>query len=423
MPPSTPEIIDLANGILKDTEKLLQYFQSNGYPLPTFTVGSASRTPETEEYAAIQESLLASLKDLQYLIEGPKQTISTFLRLHHDLGAFQVAFEFDFFRLIPSEGDINLAQLAQKAGLDEDIVCRLLRMLTTNRIFAENKPGHFSHTPLSILFNQDEEIRCIGEYVMDEFFPASAKFSSCLRRFPKAHDNLKCPFSICHGTSLWNFYGQHPDRGARFAKALAGWTKLDRKVDMIGGFPWDKLHGKVLDVGGGSGHVSIALAHEFPDLEFIVQDKSQNVLAQGRKMMAQEEQKKIEGRVTFMQHDFFQPQTVHDVSAVLLRQVTHNWTDEQVVTIFKGIVPSLENSKSGTPLLINDTVLPEPGELSIYAERPLRNLDLVMFTCLGSKQRTRAQFETLLKEADERYNVCNVYKNGTMGIVEVHIGV
>lgn len=166
MPPSTPQIINLANSILKDTEKLLHYFQSNGYPLPTFTVGSASRAPETEEYAAVQESLLASLKDLQYLIEGPKQTISTFLRLHHDLGAFQVAFEFDFFRLIPSEGDIDVAQLAQKAGLDEDIVCRMLRMLTTNRIFAENKPGHFSHTPLSILFHQDEEIRCIGEYVL-----------------------------------------------------------------------------------------------------------------------------------------------------------------------------------------------------------------------------------------------------------------
>ncbi|XDG06973.1 hypothetical protein ABKA04_006588 [Annulohypoxylon sp. FPYF3050] len=147
------------------------------------------------------------------------------------------------------------------------------------------------------------------------------------------------------------------------------------------------------------------------------------MLAEGQKMMAQEEQKKIEGRVTFMQHDFFQPQPVHDISAVLLRQVTHNWPDEQIVTIFKGIIPSLENSKPGTPFLINDTVLPEPGELSIYAERPLRNMDLLMFTCLGSKQRTRAQFDTLLKEADERYNVRNVYRNGTMGIVEVYLGV
>jgi hypothetical protein len=35
---------------------------------------------------------------------------------------------------------------------------------------------------------------------------------------------------------------------------------VDRQVDIKGEYPWEQLRGTVLDVGGGSGHVSMALA-------------------------------------------------------------------------------------------------------------------------------------------------------------------
>ncbi|XXG99454.1 hypothetical protein Hte_005793 [Hypoxylon texense] len=377
---SSPDILGLANNVLEDTKNLVQHLLSTGHPLPTFARGSTD-LPDTNEYNSIQESLLSNLQDLQYLVEGPKRSMTTFLRLHQDLGALQIAFEFDFFRLIPCDGAIDVADLSQKAGLDEDTACRMLRMLATHRVFAESTPRHFTHTPSSLLFHQDEEIRCTGEYI--------STWNITLELLRRA--------SRSRGKSIGKSILQAASLGAIF---MVQFLILEEEAVT---YLW------------------LWLESEFQGLEFIVQDKSPNMLAEGKKMVAQEEQAAVRDRIVFMQHDFFHPQPVRDISAVLLRQVTHNWTDEQVVTIFKGIIPALESSKPGTPFLINDTVMPEPGELFLYTERILRNLDLLMFTCLGAKQRTLAQFTALLKEADERYNVRNVYTSGNMGIIEVYL--
>lgn len=117
--------------------------------------------------------------------------------------------------------------------------------------------------------------------------------------------------------------------------------------------------------------------------------------------------KNIENRIEFMQHDFFEPQPVHDAGAFLIRQVTHNWTDEQCITLFRALIPALERCKPGTPILVNDTILPDFDRdiKTRYEERSLRQLDMAMFVVLGAKQRTMREFETLLQHADERFKV------------------
>ena len=117
----------------------------------------------------------------------------------------------------------------------------------------------------------------------------------------------------------------------------------------------------------------------------------------------------LQGRVTFMEHDFFNPQPLHQVSAFFIRQCIHNWNDEDCIKIFRALIPALEDCKQGTPLLINDTVMPELGQITRYEERNLRQLDLAMLVVLGAKQRTERDFRALLKEADERFDVSFSY--------------
>ncbi|RYP52771.1 hypothetical protein DL768_002122 [Monosporascus sp. mg162] len=412
-------LLRLANDILNDTTRIIRYLNTHERLTQSFARNSTERL-ETDEYNSVRNSLIANLEDLKYLIEGPRNAMRTFLRLGNDLAALQVAFEFELFRLIPRDGDMDVAQLALEAGMDEDRACRVLRMLATHRIFIETTPRSFAHTPSSILFHDDEELMCTGQYIMDEFFKAASESASCIRAAPQVSSSVHSPFATRHGVPLFKYYEQHPDRAARFAKAMAGWTKLDRQVDVKGGFPWGNLQGTVLDVGGGSGHVSMALAQEFPQLNFIVQDGSAEMLAEGT-MLKKTLPGEVSRRVSFMRHDFFESQTVRNVSAVLVRQVTHNWTGEDVVRILRAIIPTLEGSKRPTPLLINDTVMPEPRELPLHEERVYRNLDMMMFVCLGSKQRTRSEFAALLEKADERFSICNVYTDGNMSMLEIYL--
>lgn len=118
----------------------------------------------------------------------------------------------------------------------------------------------------------------------------------------------------------------------------------------------------------------------------------------------------LEGRVAFMQHNFFDTQPISGVAAYLLRYVTHNWSDEDCIRIFKAIVPALEKSRPGTPMLINDIVLPEWGSAGLYQEKNLRQVDIMMMIALGAKQRTESKFRTLLERADPRLSVSTYIK-------------
>lgn len=143
------------------------------------------------------------------------------------------------------------------------------------------------------------------------------------------------------------------------------------------------------------------------------------MLAQGKKGLPAD----LTDRVTYMQHNFFTPQPQRDVAALLLRQVTHNWSDRDLITILRALVPCLEGSAPGTPLLINDRVLPELGSYQAHQERVIRQVDVLMMLGLGAKQRSRKEFEMVLKQADERYAVKHVYIDETtgFGLIETHL--
>ena len=156
----------------------------------------------------------------------------------------------------------------------------------------------------------------------------------------------------------------------------------------------------------------------FPHLKFVVQDGNDAMLAQGPRLLSDD----VRDRISFTKANFFKPQQFKGASAYLIRQCTHNWADHDVVTMLKSVVPGLEGSDPKTPLLINDMILPEPrSEVERMWERERRQADMVMLMCFGAKQRTVAEFKSLLNEADSRYVIRKVYEQGALGLLEVYL--
>ncbi|ROT40785.1 O-methyltransferase [Sodiomyces alkalinus F11] len=408
----TTDLVTLADNIASQTKAIAQYLEANNVEPPSFSPAS-SQLPNTAEYVALYNSLKTSLQDLERLVDGPKRWLRSFVCQGNDLAALQVAFELDFFGLVPAAEEISMGDLAAAAGLDADRTARVLRMLTTHRIFQEPRAGFVAHSATSLVVHNDEDLKCAGAYTS-----ASPSTTDCLRASPYESDSIHSPFNTRHGVPMFRYYAERPREAARFAKAMTGVAKLDRPItELRDFFPWETLSGTVVDVGGGNGHISRALALDFPHLNFIVQDGSPEMLAQGQKMLPPA----LQGRIKYMQYDFFSPQPLRDVAAFIIRQCTHNWCDRDVVNIFRAFVPGLEGSKPGTPLLINEAVLPELGAWPAHEERLLRQMDILMLIGLGAKQRTRAEFEDLLKQADPRYEVKSVSVDGALGLLEVHL--
>lgn len=129
-------------------------------------------------------------------------------------------------------------------------------------------------------------------------------------------------------------------------------------------------------------------------------------------MLSQAQDQDLHGRVTWQQHDFFDPQPIHDASAFLLRQCIHNYNDEEAIKLVRAVVPALERCARGTPLLINDLILPDSDIISRSTEHHLRQIDFCMMMLVGAKERSEADFAQLVKQADRRLEIVKVYKGG-----------
>lgn len=130
------------------------------------------------------------------------------------------------------------------------------------------------------------------------------------------------------------------------------------------GFDWASLgEATVVDVGGSSGGVSILLAERFPALNFVVQDLSEAIEGAAEKVPTN-----VARRIRFMTHDFFTDQTVV-AKVYLLRAIFHNWPDAYCVKILQKLIPALQD---GAKIIINDSLLPEPGTLTVLPERNVR---------------------------------------------------
>lgn len=118
-------------------------------------------------------------------------------------------------------------------------------------------------------------------------------------------------------------------------------------------------------VGGVSGFESAAIKKAHPSLRLMVQD-----LEISQSMYSDQGNPELE----FMAHDFFTSQTVV-ADVYLYRFIFHNYPDEKAIEMLRAAIPAL---KPGAKVVINDTAIPEPGEISWYDEGAARGLDLVV---------------------------------------------
>ena len=105
-------------------------------------------------------------------------------------------------------------------------------------------------------------------------------------------------------------------------------------------YDWSQFQpgNRVVDVGGGVGHVGVAVAKRVkPGVEVIVQDRP-SVVEQGRK---------IHGHIVkFEPHNFFDKEPIQGANVYYMRLILHDWSDSICRTILENIVPAMgKNSR------------------------------------------------------------------------------
>lgn len=157
----------------------------------------------------------------------------------------------------------------------------------------------------------------------------------------------------------------HPQRAHTVGLMMDFMSNTVPNQPLIDNYPWADLGAAtVVDIGGCHGPVSISLARTFPNLSFVVEDLAGPV-AEGKEKLPSD----MAGRISFLEHDFFQDQPVKDADVYYFRAVMHNWPDKQCVAMLRALIPAL---KKGARVLVNEPCLPLPGQVGPVLERDLR---------------------------------------------------
>ncbi|KAL1665118.1 S-adenosyl-L-methionine-dependent methyltransferase [Schizophyllum commune] len=319
---------------------------------------------------------------------------------------------------------LHYKDIALRNGVNADKLGRILRKLASVHIFTEVAPDVFANNRLSSVLDTHKSVQDIQADPV-EHFTGSQGIGSYIYKLTDA--DLKSAANLSETLKDPDYSNE--DIGERSALSYTFKTPLgmydwleqpgnERRFDLSALAPGSK----VVDVAGGIGYVTMAIAKRYPELHFVLEERPA-VLEQAKEFWRKE---LPDASIAFVPQDFFRPQAVQDASVLLLFHILHNWGKTRAVQILRNL---REAAGPDTKLIIGDMIIPHASyEQPAVASKikgadkllspispllaPSRaehgtTLDMLMLTDLNGEERTLGRFVDLLRA-------------GGWSIVEVH---
>ncbi|KAK5996560.1 Chlorophenol O-methyltransferase [Cladobotryum mycophilum] len=421
---SVDRLTTLSGAIDEKTRFLTDTLRAKGLEAPSFHAGGLSDFPllDNEEANRARREIVALTKELHDLVLGPRESLKNLAWDTVSYIPLQAICEFKIAEAVPTarcisyeDLSVEVRRLAGTAVLPSDLR-RLLRLAMANNIFQEPKAGFVAHNRTSLLLLEDESLASwVGMYTTDLLSPVASTVAA-MRKWPESQEANQTGVNIAfnHKSPFFDHLQADAARAKRYDLAMRaqGSREAYNVSHTVRGYPWASLgKGTVVDMGGNEGFVSVTIAEAFPYLSFDVQDLP------GMRMPAMMTQipKHLTNRIKLTSHDFFTKQPV-SADAYLFRHIFHAFSDKYAINILRALVPAL---KPGARIIINDIVLPAPGEFSRAEEKSIRTMDVLMKTVCNAGEREVADWMNLFEQADKRFRWKGAWKtSGKLWFIE-----
>ncbi|ORY18123.1 cercosporin toxin biosynthesis protein [Clohesyomyces aquaticus] len=404
-------IVQLAQTIVAQTSILDEHIRDKNVAQPSFepdgpTEPIQQTTPEAEK---ARTDVIEAAIELRQLLEGPAKSLLP----ESNFSPLAAIYRFKIATFVPLDGTISFEELANKCGLLEHDLRRIVRFAAIHhRVFCEPNVGFVAHTAASKLLVENEVIGNLMGLTFAECWPAHSRAVDAMAQRSEVPNVSGYAFANNTELNTFEYLSSHPDRAQRFAGAMSSTSKAS--LDALSSyFDWSGLPtgSTVVDVGGSQGHVSVHLARKFPHLKFVVQDLG--AVVDGAEDKIPEE---LKSRVQTMAHDMFTQQPV-SADVYLLRYVLHDWPDKYCIRVLQKLIPAMTK---GAKVVIQDHLLPEPGTLPMLQEMQIRSMDAIMLSLFNSRERELSDWKKLFQQADERFgsfNATRVKENPSTAII------
>jgi len=283
--------------------------------------------------------------------------------------------------VLKKQGPMSAAELvAVGIPAKADALERVMRKCANAGVFTEDPEGKFGPTPLSDVLTADSpvSVKAAAQEAGAAWLKLFAELGDAIRTStPQARQMI--------GLQWWDHLKANPEERETFREVM---ESNDR--NSIRGVLENcdfAATGKVVDVGGGSGQLVVALLEKYPDLRGVLLDVP-DVIAAAQKNFPVADAC-VASRLEYLAADMFA--SVPRAEAYLLKHILHGWDDENCLRILRNCHAGMEGHGR---LICLDTVLPLEGET---AAAPARLSDLLMLLAIGGRERTKQQWEDLFR--------------------------
>lgn len=379
------ELPELVSILSSASDQYRQFLLKRGFSEPSLE----AETPNVElnstnaTYFSSRSTILDAAEQITRLVRGPRDRLVTLSFDHCTSATLQVALKHKFASHIPLEGTTTYEAIAAAVGKSDvtpALVERILQHASSFGLFRALPGGHVGHNSTSALLVTDPDLEAWMDLSATIAYPAGASIPKALESYGYSMEADESAYGASIGRKVSQFQRFREADGHQlhemFARAMRGISvggAYDVRHAVDGGYPWHLLEKDeghlIVDVGGGPGHVAMALAKKHPSLRFEVQDLPETV-AVGEKSCPED----LKSHIKFLAHDFMTIQPEHSVGegvsiAYFCRFILHDWSDKYAQKILQQLATGL---RSQDRIIINDVVVPEPGQESRERERRMQ---------------------------------------------------
>jgi hypothetical protein len=283
-----------------------------------------------------------------------------------------------------ADGPKTSAELAELCGAHAPTLHRVLRGLARIELIRQEADGRFALAPLGELLRTDvpnSMFRMARVWGSDLFKLTWMRLPHSVRTGQSAQEYL-------YGMRQFDYLSTQPEMAGIFNEGQFTGTLAvaAAALDACDFAPFKTI----VDVGGGSGAFATTVLRTHPDMRGIVfdlpycrQGALDHFAAAG-----------VSDRCEFVGGDFFQT-IPSGADAYLLKFILHDWEDHKCAQILTSCRAAV---RGGAKLLLVESVLPPDG--GPLTEAVFSDITMIVHT--GGRERTEAEYASLLKAAGFR---------------------
>ena len=279
-----------------------------------------------------------------------------------------------------NDSPMTSEEIAGRVSAHPPYIFRLLRALSSQGIFKQNPDGRFAINALAKgLLDEPGSLR---HMILHHLGPVNWNLMGNLEYAIRTGNDA---FSDKYGKGIYDYLRDHPDESVLFDKSMSDLSSLGLapiiKAYNFSGYP------VIADLGGGEGFLLANILWKNPGCKGILYDLPE-ALEKANDMLCRY---RVQDRVQVVPGDFFKSVPA-DADLYLLKNVIHNWSDEQSSVLLSNINKVIgQNAR----LILIEMVIPAGNRPSLG-----KLIDIQMMATLkGAKERTGTEYRSLLEKS------------------------